>query len=558
MDIKSSLRLCLLCTALILFAGISGPACAATSIPFTVTMSESVNVTGTPRIVLDVDGTTRYATYASGSGTATLTFTYNATSGDLDLNGIGIASTSVDVNGGTITDLNGNALTNLTFVAPNTSAVKIDYPSIAMDFTTDADGRFSLGGIVYNDVTSFLSAAGGSFSRASTATYFNSTGTLQTAATNTPRLDYNPATLAARGLLIEESSTNYTKNSGFSSLTGGTYTTDQSFTNWFLDFPSGVTSQSATITSGSANGIPYLDIRLQATNSAASTQYITFNPSVAADSMAVVNGDISVVSAWFGISSYSSTGGTCGVNLSNRSMTSATGYITSTDLSFTATNTYQQRVTSSLTHGATAAYAALWTFISIPVGVTCDITYRLGAPQIEKIATATSYIPTPANATASRSADNFTIPTGAWFNSAAGMLYGQSLNGTKSATVGVVAFDQTGSTGTERITLIRTSATAIEAQVRNTAGVQFFFGMAANGNNAVNKSAMAFTLNNMRSSNNGSLAALDTTAVMPTINELRLGTWGGNSSSVIYDGWIQKVKYYPVRGSDTQLQLLTQ
>jgi hypothetical protein len=51
------------------------------------------------------------------------------------------------------------------------------------------------------------------FTRASTGTYFDSSGVLQTAAINTPRWDYDPATLALRGLLIEEARTNVLLNS---------------------------------------------------------------------------------------------------------------------------------------------------------------------------------------------------------------------------------------------------------------------------------------------------------------------------------------------------------
>ena len=52
------------------------------------------------------------------------------------------------------------------------------------------------------------------FTRASTATYFGATGTMQTAAVNAPRWDYDPVTHALRGLLIEEARTNYVIQSG--------------------------------------------------------------------------------------------------------------------------------------------------------------------------------------------------------------------------------------------------------------------------------------------------------------------------------------------------------
>ena len=51
------------------------------------------------------------------------------------------------------------------------------------------------------------------FSRASSATFIDSTGTLATAATNSPRFQHDPNTLQSLGLLIEESRTNLLLNS---------------------------------------------------------------------------------------------------------------------------------------------------------------------------------------------------------------------------------------------------------------------------------------------------------------------------------------------------------
>ena len=51
------------------------------------------------------------------------------------------------------------------------------------------------------------------FTRASTATYFDSAGVMQTAAIDEPRVDYDPDTLELRGLLIEPQRTNLLLNS---------------------------------------------------------------------------------------------------------------------------------------------------------------------------------------------------------------------------------------------------------------------------------------------------------------------------------------------------------
>ena len=61
------------------------------------------------------------------------------------------------------------------------------------------------------------------FTRASTGTYFDATGTMQTAAINAPRWDYDPVLLQSRGLLLEDQRT----NSAINSITFAGYTQSQ-------------------------------------------------------------------------------------------------------------------------------------------------------------------------------------------------------------------------------------------------------------------------------------------------------------------------------------------
>ena len=108
------------------------PAAAAT-LDFTLTMSKPVTVTETPRIAIDVGGVTRYADYTGGSGTNALTFSYAVQARDFDANGISLVP-PLDLNGGSLTDISGNAAANLSFTAPDTSGIRIQ--TYTASFTT--------------------------------------------------------------------------------------------------------------------------------------------------------------------------------------------------------------------------------------------------------------------------------------------------------------------------------------------------------------------------------------------------------------------------------------
>ncbi len=77
-------------------------------IPITVTFSETVTVTGTPQLTLETGATDRVINYASGSGTSTLTFNYTVQAGDVSGDLDYVSTSSLALNGGTISDSIGN------------------------------------------------------------------------------------------------------------------------------------------------------------------------------------------------------------------------------------------------------------------------------------------------------------------------------------------------------------------------------------------------------------------------------------------------------------------
>ena len=70
-----------------------------------VTFDETVDVTGTPRLKIDMDPAEwgeKWAAYQSGSGTASLTFAHTVVEPNISTQGIAVVTNSLELNGGTI------------------------------------------------------------------------------------------------------------------------------------------------------------------------------------------------------------------------------------------------------------------------------------------------------------------------------------------------------------------------------------------------------------------------------------------------------------------------
>lgn len=96
-----------------------------------INYDEAVIVTGSPRIALDIGGTTRYAVYSSGSSTSGLEFSYTIQATEVDPDGIDITATSIDLSAGTIVSSGtGNpAGLNFTVFKDPTTGVLVDTAS---------------------------------------------------------------------------------------------------------------------------------------------------------------------------------------------------------------------------------------------------------------------------------------------------------------------------------------------------------------------------------------------------------------------------------------------
>ena len=90
------------------------------TIEATVTFSEAVSVSGSPRLPLRIGSDTRYVAYQSGESTSTvLVFAYTVVVADTDLDGITVDKFALELNAGAITETGVDAaLTHTGELAP--------------------------------------------------------------------------------------------------------------------------------------------------------------------------------------------------------------------------------------------------------------------------------------------------------------------------------------------------------------------------------------------------------------------------------------------------------
>ena len=391
------------------------------------------------------------------------------------------------------------------------------------------------------------------FTRASTATYFNSLGVLTTANNNVPRLDYNPSTLAPLGLLIEEQRTNSIRNNTMQGAVAGTPGTLP--TNWITIGAGLGTLTQQIVGTGISNGITYIDVRISGTTS-------TISFGISPES----NTQISAASGqnWTSSIYLARVGGTTS-NLTiiqrvvERTIVGSGVANTPTNItSSLGTSLSRFSVTRTLTD-ATTAFVTTDVLFEFLAGAAIDITLRIGLPQLEQGAFATSVIPTTTTAltrnadVASMTGTNFS----SWFNAAEGTLLAQVIYGADANCK--AAFINNGAYTNLFAMQRETSLDRWQVDVFSGGSRQALLTFATNSAaiNSVSKCASAYKVDDFSGSVNGGTVVTDTSGLVPvSMDRLALGRDNVGSAEFL-NGWLQRISYYPVRNTNSQLQALT-
>ena len=393
------------------------------------------------------------------------------------------------------------------------------------------DLRFTIGGTLDPRVA---------FTRASGATRVNAQGLIEAVASNAPRFDYDPVTLAPKGLLIEEQRTNL-------------LTYSEQFDNavW--------TKSNVTPTSNSTlapDGTNTADTLVEA---AVASSFITGR------SVGVSPGELVVFSVFAKAKERSVfnllvTDGVTGFarKFDVLNGTSAIEDVASTDAAtlFGVTNEgngwYRCWVAARMVGSSTNLQIRLNNNGDGYTGDGVSGIYIWGA-QLEAGSFPTSYIPTT-SAAATRAAD-VAVMTGAnfssWYRQDEGALFaeGDSSGGTTPCFVSV-----DDATTANRIQLRRGSLTNTTASFRMVSSGGSIDVTLVSSPASIFKQAAAVKASDQMSAANGSLFTLTPVPTMPVVTQATIGNGIG---STYLNGHIRRIAYFPRRLANSELLAIT-
>jgi hypothetical protein len=386
------------------------------------------------------------------------------------------------------------------------------------------------------------------FTRASTGRFVGSDGLIQTAAVDAPRFDHNPTTGESLGLLVEEARTNNLLQSE--------------------DFSSTWTLSNIAVTANSVvapDGTTTADTIAPPVDGLTVTRLLRQNPVLTTQQAYTLSVFVKVGTATTnGIALYVSDSTATNIfranfNLSNlTTATGNTGWAVPTATIVPYPNGWYRCILTGVT---STVHISLRAQIYLNIfGTTPDTygTHHIWGAQLEAGAFATSYIPTT-TATVTRAADVASIAGtnfSSWYNQTEGTVFTDcSINYTVPGSLFPLISSLNDGTSNNRIEngFLTASLAGYEISASGSAQV----GVYPNASSALTRRlATTYQLNNFAASVNGGSVSTDTSGIVPTVNQLRIGdrVTGGTQS---LNGTIRRLTYWPVRLSNTTLQQIT-
>ena len=383
------------------------------------------------------------------------------------------------------------------------------------------------------------------FTRASTATYFNSAGTLTSAAVDEARFDYNPSTLAPLGFLIEESRTNIQLHSEDFSNAGGWGVTGATITTNATAAPTGASTADKLVEDTSTG-----------THQVASVNSVTAGVAYAFSVFAKPAERTQFQVAGMGL-----TGAGFNIVFTLTGAGSVTGAPAGTTITLLSNGWYRCSIPFTPTNTTPPNYFLYNGTTNSYTGNGTSGLFLWGS-QTEAGAFPTSYIPTTTTAL-TRSADDAVVNTlSPWYSATAGTLFAEYnipfalLAGTGPR---LASLQGAGGPAVDELPLFIVQISGKAASVNAfTAGVNAgrVDATASFATNTTTKAAYAYALNDRAVTTGGSVPTTSATVyTIPTVTLMRLGTQGSGFSQI--NGYLRRIVYYPRRLSNAELQTIT-
>jgi hypothetical protein len=233
------------------------------------------------------------------------------------------------------------------------------------------------------------------FTRASNATYFDSTGIIKSATTNTPRFDYNPVTLALRGILVEEQRTNLSVYSETFSTGWAPVSSDSQIIPNAVSSPSGAENAGSFVCTNTNTSSK----RLQTTANITTVANTTYTFTVYIKSLNWQWVNVGVTATVFAVDGFSATFDVQNGALGTATQSLGTGTFSSRSITSVGNGWYRISITGILSTSNTSfrpkitLASATGSGIAVtPVGVVGAGVYVWGS-QLEAGDFATSYVP---------------------------------------------------------------------------------------------------------------------------------------------------------------------